>query len=685
MDPEVIEVPPPVHRSLKSKNKQVVEIIDVDKDEDSVDIMILDDVVNARNKGKAVKSSSGAYSTIQAEDFVAKSLSSNNIEPSNHATQGSHKIVNLDCDLFYDDESFDNYYLDEFMDVDDYAMLQAHFDSVDLPAGVEAPIPWFPKFSESKEKTSHRNVSSSVAGSDQALSSSWLSEPGHINKKPASVSSSSFQTPGDPLSSPGGASLSSPLLFPHGSQSNNIKMSAPSQHSWNGQNLPFGHSLQSSQAGGSTNGSHVNHSDAVTVPNAFNPTYWNDFGPASASSSGFHLNMPTPLHSLNHTMVPVPTMSWSAAPSIKPNFHFKMHNTYSNFPDPVGGALMKPKFNVKKHNIYSNFGDPVDGAYVTPQELAEIRNQRIVKEDDVLNKLQNFKKFDTVENFTDHHYSSSGSSTNQPQKNWAKKIQEEWRILEKDLPDTIFVRVCESRMDLLRAVIIGAEGTPYHDGLFFFDVFFPASYPKVPPLVYYHSGGLRLNPNLYNCGKVCLSLLGTWSGKKNEKWIPGMSTMLQVLVSIQALILNQKPYFNEPGWECQSGTPRGEIASHKYNENTFILSLRTMIYSMRKPPKHFEDFVVGHFYKRAQDILVACKAYMDGAQVGCLVKGGVQDVDEGDKSCSQGFKDSLAGCVNMLVKEFTVLGAKDCEKFLTAPAPKGQKNHRVNNMPKAAI
>ena len=23
-------------------------------------------------------------------------------------------------------------------------------------------------------------------------------------------------------------------------------------------------------------------------------------------------------------------------------------------------------------------------------------------------------------------------------------------------------------------------------------------------LVYYHSGGLRLNPNLYNCGKVCL-------------------------------------------------------------------------------------------------------------------------------------------------------------------------------------
>ncbi|CAL9247605.1 unnamed protein product, partial [Arabidopsis halleri] len=97
--------------------------------------------------------------------------------------------------------------------------------------------------------------------------------------------------------------------------------------------------------------------------------------------------------------------------------------------------------------------------------------------------------------------------------------------LEKDLPDMIFVRAYESRMDLLRAVIIGAQGTPYHDGLFFFDIFFPDTYPSVPPVNC--SGGLRINPNLYNCGKVCLSLLGTWSGSQREKWIPNTSTMLQ--------------------------------------------------------------------------------------------------------------------------------------------------------------
>ncbi|KAB2601054.1 auxin response factor 2-like [Pyrus ussuriensis x Pyrus communis] len=36
-------------------------------------------------------------------------------------------------------------------------------------------------------------------------------------------------------------------------------------------------------------------------------------------------------------------------------------------------------------------------------------------------------------------------------------------------------------MDRVRAVIVGTEATPYHDGLFFFDVCFPIDYPNVPP------------------------------------------------------------------------------------------------------------------------------------------------------------------------------------------------------------
>lgn len=104
-------------------------------------------------------------------------------------------------------------------------------------------------------------------------------------------------------------------------------------------------------------------------------------------------------------------------------------------------------------------------------------------------------------------------------------------------------------------------------------------------MVYYNSGGLRLNPNLYACGKVCLSLLNTWSGSGCERWNPANSTMLQVLVSIQALVLNSKPYFNEPGYTAQANTPYGEQKSLAYNENTFLLSCKTMLYSLRRPPK----------------------------------------------------------------------------------------------------
>ena len=54
-------------------------------------------------------------------------------------------------------------------------------------------------------------------------------------------------------------------------------------------------------------------------------------------------------------------------------------------------------------------------------------------------------------------------------------------------------------MDLLRGAVAGAAGTPYHDQLFFFDIQLPPEYPNVPPLVQYHSWGMRANPNLVRC------------------------------------------------------------------------------------------------------------------------------------------------------------------------------------------
>ena len=103
--------------------------------------------------------------------------------------------------------------------------------------------------------------------------------------------------------------------------------------------------------------------------------------------------------------------------------------------------------------------------------------------------------------------------------------------------------------------------------------------------MHYHSCGLRLNPNLYESGKVCLSLLNTWTGTGSEVWNPGSSNILQVLISLQALVLNEKPYFNEAGYDTQIGRAEGEKNSISYNENAYLGTCESMLYLLRKPPK----------------------------------------------------------------------------------------------------
>ena len=82
-------------------------------------------------------------------------------------------------------------------------------------------------------------------------------------------------------------------------------------------------------------------------------------------------------------------------------------------------------------------------------------------------------------------------------------------------------------------MVAGPRDTPYEGGLFLFDIQLAKSHPLHPPLVHYHSYcGARLNPNLYEEGKVCISLLGTWSGRGTETWT-SKSSIRQLLLSIQ--------------------------------------------------------------------------------------------------------------------------------------------------------
>ncbi|KAI4344776.1 hypothetical protein L6164_011966 [Bauhinia variegata] len=87
-----------------------------------------------------------------------------------------------------------------------------------------------------------------------------------------------------------------------------------------------------------------------------------------------------------------------------------------------------------------------------------------------------FKRFDVVSDDSDHRFLKSQNGDDcfsNATSGVYKRIMKEWRILDQNLPESIYVRVFEKRIDLLTAAIVGAVGTPYHDGLFFFDVAFP--------------------------------------------------------------------------------------------------------------------------------------------------------------------------------------------------------------------
>jgi ubiquitin-conjugating enzyme E2 Z len=100
-----------------------------------------------------------------------------------------------------------------------------------------------------------------------------------------------------------------------------------------------------------------------------------------------------------------------------------------------------------------------------------------------------------------------------------------------------------------KALIRGPPDTPYEGCLLVFSIKFPSDYPFSPPKVLFltSDGKTRFHPNLYVDGKVCLSILGTFSG---PSW-SGTQSLSSVLLSILAL-LDNNPLAHEPAYA--SGT-----------------------------------------------------------------------------------------------------------------------------------
>ncbi|OAX44402.1 hypothetical protein K503DRAFT_765021 [Rhizopogon vinicolor AM-OR11-026] len=198
----------------------------------------------------------------------------------------------------------------------------------------------------------------------------------------------------------------------------------------------------------------------------------------------------------------------------------------------------------------------------------DITQEAIVQEDSP------YEKFEVLPN-APHDHAFFSSVPAQPSKNFLARLTKEYRALSNSLPDSIIVRAYEDRTDLLRCLIIGPENTPYEDAPFVIDWMLDSNFPQSPPIAHFLSwtnGNGRVNPNLYEEGKVCLSILGTWSGDRTESWSPTRSSLLQAFVSIQGLVLVKEPWFCEPAFEKLRGTEEGIVNSRLYSEKAYVLS-----------------------------------------------------------------------------------------------------------------
>lgn len=236
---------------------------------------------------------------------------------------------------------------------------------------------------------------------------------------------------------------------------------------------------------------------------------------------------------------------------------------------------------------------------------------------EVMKKLQ----FDTFEmivesennyRFTISHHFESNVRTSGDRGHPArvKRLAQEAVTLSTSLPlsysSSVFVRCDTDRLDIMKVLITGPADTPYANGCFEFDVYFPHDYPNAPMMINLETTGrhlVRFNPNLYNDGKVCLSVLNTWHGRPEEKWNAQTSSFLQVLVSIQSLILVPEPYFNEPGFERSRGTPSGTHSSREYNSNIYQASVKwAMLEQLKNPCPCFKDVIYTHFWLKRNEI-----------------------------------------------------------------------------------
>ena len=166
-----------------------------------------------------------------------------------------------------------------------------------------------------------------------------------------------------------------------------------------------------------------------------------------------------------------------------------------------------------------------------------------------------------------------------------KRLKHDMKVYKKNPIKNVFVDWNINNLYTPNVVIIGPKGTPYENGFYGIKFKFTNKFPFEPPTAKFITtdGKVRMNPNLYAGGKVCLSLLGTWSG---PQWT-SCQNLTSIILSIMT-VLNENPINNEPGYQTLNLESK---ISKKYNYLIEHANIRVGVLQMiQKPPQGFKCF-----------------------------------------------------------------------------------------------
>lgn len=166
---------------------------------------------------------------------------------------------------------------------------------------------------------------------------------------------------------------------------------------------------------------------------------------------------------------------------------------------------------------------------------------------------------------------------------------------ECDIFNPSFLIIPKHKQDLDFPQLI----SPYTNGFFVFKLTIPEDFPLSPPKIKFHpqQSTCRLHPNYYETGKVCLSVINTWS---RDDWAP--TTSLMAISNILEERLNERSICFEPGCE-QSGLSRMEQFNETVRYGVYKHAILPIIQSKNQYYQPFQDIIQCHWQNNKQTYL----------------------------------------------------------------------------------